>query len=128
MCAGISTLAHSDRSLASPATRVKAAVFVTLALWLGAVVVLGVRGAFVAAPGEVPYPIALGFGVPLVAFVIAFRVSSAFRDFLMTLDLPLATAVHSWRFAGLGFIALSVHNVLPGTFAWPAGLGDIAIG
>jgi hypothetical protein len=105
--------------------------FWTLALWLAAVAAvaaLGVRGAFVAAPGEVPYPIAVGFGVPLVAFVVAFWVSSAFRDFLITVDLPLTSALQAWRFAGLGFVALHVHNVLPGAFAWPAGLGDIAIG
>jgi hypothetical protein len=28
----------------------------------------------------------------------------------------------------LGFLALTAHGVLPGLFAWPAGLGDIAIG
>ena len=38
------------------------------------------------------------------------------------------TGVQAWRFAGLGFIALYAHGVLPGLFAWPAGLGDIAIG
>jgi hypothetical protein len=36
-------------------------------------------------------------------------------------------AVQAWRFAGLGFLALNTHGVLPGLFTWPAGLGDIAI-
>ncbi len=36
--------------------------------------------------------------------------------------------IQAWRFAGLGFLALYTHHVLPGVFAWPAGLGDIAIG
>ena len=36
--------------------------------------------------------------------------------------------MQAWRFAGLGFLALYAHGVLPGFFAWPAGLGDIAIG
>jgi hypothetical protein len=30
--------------------------------------------------------------------------------------------------AGSGFLALYAHGILPGVFAWPAGLGDIAIG
>ena len=34
----------------------------------------------------------------------------------------------AWRAGGLGFLALHAHGVLPGLFAWPAGLGDIAIG
>jgi hypothetical protein len=46
----------------------------------------------------------------------------------MAADLPLLTAVQAWRFAGFGFLALFVHGVLPGVFAWPAGLGDMAIG
>src|SRR5947208_7028053 len=33
-----------------------------------------------------------------------------------------------WRFAGVGFIALNLLGFLPGYFAWPAGLGDMAIG
>ena len=36
--------------------------------------------------------------------------------------------IQAWRFAGLGFIALYAYGVLPGLFAWPAGLGDMAIG
>jgi hypothetical protein len=46
----------------------------------------------------------------------------------MAADLPLLTAVQAWRFAGFGFLALFAHGVLPGVFAWPAGLGDNAIG
>lgn len=38
------------------------------------------------------------------------------------------TGIQAWRFAGLGFLALYAHGVLPGVFAWPAGVGDIAIG
>ena len=37
-------------------------------------------------------------------------------------------AIQAWRAGGLGFLALHAHGVLPGLFAWPAGLGDIAIG
>ena len=46
----------------------------------------------------------------------------------MAADLPLLTAVQAWRFAGFGFLALFAYGVLPGSFAWPAGLGDMAIG
>ena len=107
---------------------VKAFAGVPLAFWLGAVVFLGSRGDFVVPPGTPPYPIALGFAVPLILFLIAFWLSQRFRDFLMAADLPLLTAVQAWRFAGFGFIALYVYRVLPGAFAWPAGLGDMAIG
>jgi hypothetical protein len=38
------------------------------------------------------------------------------------------TYVHSWRIAGFTFLALYAAGLLPGIFALPAGLGDIAIG
>ena len=54
--------------------------------------------------------------------------SRAFRDFVLGLDPALMTAIQAWRFAGFGFLALFSYGVLPGTFAWPAGVGDMAIG
>jgi hypothetical protein len=99
-----------------------------LAAWLALVVLLGANGAFVRPPGTAPLPIFIGFAVPIVVFLAVYSFSSAFRAFVRGLDLRLATAIQAWRFAGLGFIALYTYGVLPGLFAWPAGLGDIAIG
>jgi hypothetical protein len=99
-----------------------------LALWLLVVFWLGAAGAFVRPPGTPPLPILIGAMAPVVVFLAAYRTSTAFRSFALSIDLPLATAVQAWRAGGLGFLALSAHGVLPGTFAWPAGLGDIAIG
>ena len=36
--------------------------------------------------------------------------------------------MQAWRWAGFGFLTLYTYGVLPGIFAWPAGLGDMAIG
>jgi hypothetical protein len=88
----------------------------------------GASGAFVRPSGTPPLPILAGFLTPLIAFAAAYRAIGSFRDFVLSLDLRLATAIQAWRFAGLGFLALAAHGVLPGFFAWPAGLGDIAIG
>ena len=46
----------------------------------------------------------------------------------MNFDLRLAAGIQAWRFAGLGFLALYANGVLPGLFAWPAGVGDMAVG
>ena len=51
--------------------------------------------------------------------------SAKFRTVVLTSDLSLLTAIQAWRFAGFAFIALYAYGVLPGNFAWPAGLGDI---
>src|SRR6516164_3450451 len=103
-------------------------LWIVLACWLVIVLVLGARGAFVEPAGPPPYPIAIGVATPILVFLAAVWVSSAFRSFVMAADLPLLTAVQAWRFAGFGFLALFAHGVLPGVFAWPAGLGDMAIG
>lgn len=99
-----------------------------LALWLVVVFLLGAAGLFVRAPGTPPLPILLGVTAPLFVFCAAYRGSAAFRAYVRSLDLPRATAMQAWRAGGLGFLALYAHRVLPGVFAWPAGLGDIAIG
>ncbi len=103
-------------------------IAVVLAVWLGLVFILGARGAFVRPPGTPPLPLLLGVLVPIIVFLAAFRMLRDFQEYVLALDLRLVTAIQAWRFAGLGFLALYTHGVLPGSFAWPAGLGDIAIG
>lgn len=99
-----------------------------LAIWLALVFVLGARGDFARTPGTWPLPILIGITAPFLVFLAAFRVSDTVRNFVLTVDLRLVTGIQSWRFAGLGFLALYAYGILPGRFAWPAGLGDMAIG
>ena len=99
-----------------------------LAIWLALVFVLGVRGSFVRPPGSPPLPILFAVTAPSLVFAGAFLWVRAFRDVVLSLDLRLVTGIQAWRFAGLGFLALYTYGILPGVFAWPAGLGDIAIG
>ena len=102
-----------------------AAIFVA---WFALVAVVGARGGFVTPPGVPPLPILLGFLTPLVVFLAAYSLSRPIREFVMAIDPRLMMAMQAWRFAGLGFLALYAHGVLPGFFALPAGLGDMAIG
>ncbi|HKE46126.1 MAG TPA: hypothetical protein VKB41_16445 [Steroidobacteraceae bacterium] len=99
-----------------------------IAVWLALVFILGSQGAFLAAPGTPPLAIFLAVATPIALFVIGYRRSERFRDFVLGLDLRLLTGIQAWRFAGFVFIALLTYRILPGAFAWPAGLGDIAIG
>jgi hypothetical protein len=99
-----------------------------LALWFAAVFGLGADGAFARAPGTPPIPILIGATAPVIVFLGAYRAWPAFRAYVLSLDLSLAASIQAWRAGGLGFLALYAHGVLPGSFAWPAGLGDIAIG
>ena len=109
-------------------SRVSSLVSVALALWLGLVFLLGARGAFGGRPGSPPLPIFFGFAIPLVVFCAAYFGWGAFRAFILGADLRLVAAIQGWRWAGLGFLSLYAHGILPGLFALPAGLGDMAIG
>lgn len=99
-----------------------------LAVWCVLVLLLAANGVFSTPPEVPPYPIFIGVAVPLIVFAAASLRSGAFRGLVLSADLRLLTAIQAWRAGGLGFLALSAHGVLPGLFAWPAGLGDIAIG
>ena len=101
---------------------------IVLAVWFGLVLLLGAEGAFERPTGAPPFPILFGATIPVIAFLTAFMGWSAFRTATLQADLRLLTAIQAWRAGGLGFLALQAHGVLPGLFAWPAGLGDIAIG
>ena len=99
-----------------------------LAVWLASVFLLGAAGAFVAPPGALPLPILIGVTAPLIVVVAAYRSSAVVRGFVLSMDLSLATGIQAWRAGGLVFLAMYAYGLLPGSFAWPAGLGDIAIG
>lgn len=106
----------------------RSAVSLALALWLGIVFVLAAQGAFVGPAGSPPLAIFIGLVIPLVVFFAAYFGWGAFRAFVLGADLRLVAAMQGWRWAGLGFLSLYAHGVLPGLFAFPAGLGDMAIG
>jgi hypothetical protein len=103
-------------------------VTAVLAGWLALVLMLGSRGVFQASPGAPPLGILLGVLAPVAVFLVAFGFSERFRRFALEFDPRLGAGLQAWRFAGLGFLALYAYGVLPGSFALPAGLGDMAIG
>jgi hypothetical protein len=121
-------LTRSDRRFSNRGSRVTLTVGIVLAFWLAFVFVFGSRGAFVQSAGTPPLPIFFAVTVPIVISLAMYRASSAFRHVVLNLDQRLAVGMQAWRFGGLGFLVLTTYNVLPGVFAWPAGLGDIAIG
>jgi hypothetical protein len=79
-------------------------------------------------PQQPPLAFGLAILIPLATFVLWSASSPQFRQFLFSLNPRTLTLVQSWRIAGLTFIALYTYGLLPGVFALPAGLGDMAIG
>lgn len=109
----------------SPASSLAAAA--ALAAWFLAILWLGARGAFTGPSGAPPVAIMAGFVAPLAAFFALIRLSRAFRDFVFAIDLRLIVGLNAWRVGGFAFLALYAHDILPGAFALPAGLGDMAV-
>ena len=110
----------------TPSTKVGVAA--VLALWLAAAWALGVSGVMSAGAAQTFRPVLLSILVPVAAFLAAYAGSVRFRGFVMSWDLRVLTMVQHWRVLGFTFLMLYAHGVLPGLFAWPAGLGDVAIG
>jgi len=96
--------------------------------WLALIFVLGARGAFVAPRGAPPLGLLIGLLAPLGLFLTGYRTMRPLREFVLAADLRIIVGIQAWRWAGFGFLALYTYGVLPGIFAWPAGLGDMAIG
>jgi hypothetical protein len=121
-------LPRSAQSEPGGLRRIRLAVAIALSAWFFLVVSFGAVGAFVGRPGTPPLPIAIGVAAPLLLFWAWMRLSQSFRGFVLSLDLRLIAGMQAWRWAGLGFLSLYAHNVLPAVFALPAGLGDMAVG
>jgi len=98
-----------------------------LAAWFAVVLMLGASGVFMAPPHTPPFALLVGFVAPIATGLIAWRASARFREWVLGIEPRLLVALNAWRFGGFAFVALCVWGVLPGFFAWPAGLGDMAI-
>jgi hypothetical protein len=96
-------------------------------LWFAVATWLAARGAFVSRPDEPPLVLALAFLLPVVLFLLALGLSAGWRMRVVSIPPLFLIALNGWRFIGLGFLMAYVEGWLPGGFAWPAGLGDIAM-
>ncbi len=105
-----------------------AVVGVVLVLWLALMTVLAYTGVLRNEPGEPPLPLVVALAVPILIFFALYAGSGAFRDFVLSRDLRLLTMLQAWRVLGAMFLVLYFYDILPGLFAYPAGLGDVAIG
>ena len=101
---------------------------VVLGAWFLAVLAAGRADMFEAAPGQPPLGILIAIAGPLLVFTVLYRGSTALQHFVLGIDLRWLTAVQSWRVIGVMFLALHAFDLLPGLFAWPAGVGDAAVG
>jgi hypothetical protein len=121
-------LSRIDQPRVSVVSGIGTFVAVFFLAWLALILVLGARGIFVAPSGAPPLALLIGLLAPLGLFLVGYRTIPPLREFVLSADLRLIVGMQAWRWAGFGFLTLYAYKVLPGIFAWPAGLGDMAIG
>ena len=97
-------------------------------IWIAGVTMFANAGGFEMGPGEPPIAIVITVAVPLVLFALAMLASPAARALALGLDPVLLTELQAWRVLGGLFLGLYAFGHLPGLFAWPAGVGDVAVG
>ena len=119
-----STVSNDTAWSVSAKTRVGA----LLALWFALAALIGVTDAVAVGPDTLFRPIALTMVVPVLAFVAIYLGSTRFRGFVLGRDLRFVTLLQAWRVVGFAFLPLYYFGVLPGLFAWPAGVGDVLVG
>ena len=119
-------LTHSELQ-SSGSLQVRYSLALMALAWLGLVLYLGANEVFVTEPAR-PLALLLASAAPVFVFLGAFWLSDAVRKTTLGVNLSVITAVQAWRVGGYAFIVMYSYGVLPGFFAWPAGLGDMAIG
>lgn len=117
---------HRLKTPAVPGAGITIALVLTV--WCALIFLLGAGEVFVTTGGAPPLALLIAVTTPIIAFLAAFWISQPLREFVLAADLRLMTGIQAWRIGGFSFLALYAYGILPGYFAWPAGLGDMAIG
>ena len=99
-----------------------------VAVWFATVLTAALNGAFVDQANKLNAATPLVIIVPLIVFLGAVALNQTFREWVLGLDPGLLTALQSWRIIGIAMLVLYAFGHLPGLFAWPAGVGDVAVG
>ena len=103
-------------------------VWIVVAVWAALSLLLNFLGVFAPQPDKPPAAFLFSVIGPPILFAIVYFLSAKVRNLSLSLDLRLLTAIQAWRLVGVMFLVLMLFGLLPGTFAWPAGIGDIIVG
>jgi hypothetical protein len=103
-------------------------VWLVVAAWAALSLILNMLGVFLNPPDKPPLALLVSVILPPMLFLIGYALSSKVRTLSLNLDLRLLTAMQAWRIIGAMFLVLMTFRLLPGVFAWPAGIGDLIVG
>ncbi|UCB55277.1 MAG: hypothetical protein JSW45_01705 [Thiotrichales bacterium] len=120
----MNSLVYVSRNPQSMTSAVSRLVVLIGLAWFVSVTALALADRFNAAAGERPLLILLAVFMPVAIYGIAYYRISAFREWVLGIDMRLLILLHSWRMVGMGFVFLYFYDRLPALFALTAGLGD----
>jgi hypothetical protein len=103
-------------------------IWFVVTAWAALSLILNAVDVFESPPDKPPVALLISIIGPPILFLIAYVFSAKVRTLSLSLDLRLLTAVQAWRVIGAMFLVLMSFGLLPGTFAWPAGIGDMIVG
>lgn len=112
---------------ASERTRAFRVSAILLLGWLAATIALAARGVYHVEATAIP-TIQYGIALPIVVGVLLIWRSKTARRILDAVPQPWLVGIQLYRALGVIFLILYANGKLPAFFAWPAGVGDIAIG
>ena len=99
-----------------------------LALWFLLVLMASLLGVFKGNPSQPPLLLGVAVILPVLLFVLVWITSARFQRFVESPDIRAITLPQTSRIIGVVFLTSYAYGVLPGIFALPAGIGDVAIG
>jgi hypothetical protein len=111
-----------------PLSRERMKVLLALAAWVALDVALGALGLFAAASDRTVPGIVAGIFAPILCGAWLLGRSGGLRRLVDSIPLDRLIGCQIYRVAGALFILAWAQGRLPGVFALPAGLGDIAVG
>ncbi len=129
----IAILYGLNRALADadwPAPDRSRTLFVSAAIlvgWLVLAIVLSALGVYHVTSGDVP-TIQYGILLPILIGGLMIWRSDTVKRVIAAVPQQLLVGVQLYRALGVIFLILYAAGSLPSLFAWPAGIGDIAIG
>jgi hypothetical protein len=104
-----------------------ARALIALVAWFFVTIWLGLSGAL-GSTGKPPIGLGAAIGIPLLVFALDARLAGPLSRAFARIDLATLTALQTFRVGGAFFLIAWSQGTLPGAFALPAGIGDIAIG
>ena len=103
-------------------------IFVLVLIWFALVYGVSWFGLFSTHDIISPILIIVSVLLPPLLFLTVHSRSHKLQQSFSSLNIKTLTLLQTWRLVGIIFLILYARGELPGTFALPAGWGDIAVG